>query len=137
MRHALIGMAAGLRVPLVLHGKRLERLLDPPPEAEIATGQAPAVGGDASHLVSSEALRWSRRVVSRLARIPLSPWRNTCLYRSAAECLVLRHYGIPAVLRIGVRSEDGGEIAAHAWVVRREGTPEPTGYATMDPSRGT
>ena len=137
MRHALIGMAAGLRVPLVMHGKRLERLLDPPSETEIATGDALAAGGDPSQFVPSEALRWSQRVVSRLARIPLSPWRNTCLYRSAAECLVLRRYGIPAVLRIGVRSEDGGEIAAHAWVVGRDGTPEPTGYATMDPSRGT
>jgi hypothetical protein len=137
MRHALVGMAAGLRVPFVLHGRGLDRLLDPPPDARLDTKSAQVERGDLARAVPPEALRWSRRVVSRLAVLPLSPWRNTCLYRSAAECLVLRRYGIPAVLRIGVRSVDDGEIAAHAWVVRPEGASAPLGYATMDPPRGS
>ena len=136
MRHALVGMAAALRVPFVLHGRGLDRLLELPHTDTAAQRNTAAIGPGRSS-VPPQALRWSSGVVSRLARLPLSPWRNTCLYRSAAECMVLRRYGIPAVLKIGVRSEDGGEIAAHAWVVRPEDAPEPAGYATMDPSGGT
>jgi hypothetical protein len=54
-----------------------------------------------------------------LARVPGRRWRNTCLYRSVAECLVLRGYGVPAVLKIGVKNGDG-DIEAHAWVVRAD-----------------
>jgi hypothetical protein len=49
--------------------------------------------------------------------VPGGRWRNTCLYRSVAECLVLRGYGEDARLRIGVGSE-ASAIVAHAWVVR-------------------
>ena len=52
-----------------------------------------------------------------LGRIPGSPWRNTCLYRSIAECLVLRGRGVDARRRIGVGTE-AGAVVAHAWVVQ-------------------
>jgi hypothetical protein len=76
-----------------------------------------------------------------LSRVPGLPWRNSCLFRAAAECWILRTYHLPAVMRIGVtrrpandahgeaaspgavsapRAEPprrlGGDVAAHAWV---------------------
>jgi hypothetical protein len=56
-----------------------------------------------------------------LARLPGRRWRNTCLYRSVATCLLLRRHGLEAQVRIGVRSGES-DIEAHAWVVRGDGT---------------
>jgi hypothetical protein len=126
----LSGLTAALRVPFVLRGSGLERLLQP------SGYEGTSVGRDAtSRPAPPEAVRWSRGAVSKLARLPYSPWRDTCLYRSAAECLVLRRYGIPAVVRIGVR-DDAGAVEAHAWVEMPEGPEKSPGYATMDPRRG-
>ena len=104
---ALTGAWAALRTPLWLRGRRWTTLLAPPATAR--PGAAPARG----------SVRAARAAVRVLAAVPGSPWRNTCLYRSVAECLVLRRYGAPAVVRIGVRSDDqaAGAIIAHAWVV--------------------
>jgi hypothetical protein len=68
----------------------------------------------------ADALRAAFYSLRVLARTRLPWWRNTCLYRALAECLVLRRYGIPCRVELGVtRAEDrGGEIGAHAWVVR-------------------
>ena len=113
---ALAGLSAGLRAPLWLRGRRWTELLRPP--ASSRPGAAPARG---SVRASRAAIRW-------LARLPGDTWRNTCLYRSVAECLVLRHYGVPAVVRIGVRPDDepGAGILAHAWVVADPAAePEP------------
>ena len=53
-------------------------------------------------------------------------WRNTCLYRALAECLVLRRYGIACRVELGVtRLGKPAAIGAHAWVVRGHGGPEP------------
>jgi hypothetical protein len=65
-----------------------------------------------------------------LARTRLPWWRNTCLYRALAECLVLRRYGIACRVELGVtRPGDRAAIGAHAWVVRAEAEgvapPEP------------
>ena len=113
---ALTGLAAGLRVPLWLRGSRWTELLRPPATAR--SGAAPPRG----------AVRAAFVTVRLLSRIPGRTWRNTCLYRSVAECLVLRRYGVPAVVRIGVRpdGEPGAGILAHAWVVRDPAAePEP------------
>jgi hypothetical protein len=46
-------------------------------------------------------------------------WRNTCLYRSVAECLALRQLGVPARLCLGVDNEEAVDsVVAHAWVER-------------------
>jgi hypothetical protein len=104
---AATGVWAALRAPLWLRGRRWTELLAPP--ADAASGAAPAPGAE----------RAARGAVRLLAAVPGSPWRNTCLYRSVAECLALRRYGVPAVVRIGVRSAEGAAtpIIAHAWVV--------------------
>jgi len=105
---AATGVWAALRVPLWLRGRRWTELLSPP--ADFLPHVEPPRG----------AARAARGAIKVLAAVPGSPWRNTCLYRSVAECLALRRYGVPAVVRIGVRAADGpGEqpILAHAWVV--------------------
>lgn len=93
-------------------------------ENESADTAAAATDKDTatSHALPADAAfaaRAARGMLRRLARLPLSPWRNTCLYRSIAECLVLRYYGVPAAVRLGVRNEapPHGAIVAHAWVV--------------------
>jgi hypothetical protein len=104
-------VAAGARAALasarwIDHGPRLAELMRaPPPRPERAVPRG-ATGG-------------ALLALKLLARLPGRRWRNTCLYRSVAECLVLRGYGVPAVLRIGVKNGEG-DIEAHAWVVRAD-----------------
>lgn len=106
----LSGARAALAAPGWIEGPRLSELMAPAPAAR--AGAAPPRGAVRAALTG---VRW-------LARVPRSPWRNTCLYRSVAECLVLRRYAVGAVVRIGVRSDEG-EIGAHAWVERADGRP--------------
>ena len=80
------GVAVTLGLPLQLRGRRLAALLAEPA----------VVLGD--------------RAASGIAG------RNSCLYRAALRCLLLRRAGAPAVLRIGARPRETGAVAAHAWV---------------------
>lgn len=99
------GVRAVLRTPGWLRDGRWRTLLEP--AAHARHGAEPAPG----------ALRAARLALRVLGRLPGGRWLNTCLYRSVAECLVLREYGVDARLRIGVGTE-GAEVIAHAWVVR-------------------
>ncbi|HEX5727383.1 MAG TPA: lasso peptide biosynthesis B2 protein [Longimicrobiaceae bacterium] len=122
----LAGARAALRTPRWLGGERLGTLLQPP---EGARPDAVAARG---------AVRSALFLVRLLARLPGSPWRDTCLYRSVAECLVLRRYGVPALVRIGVRNESPphGPIVAHAWVVRAGcEAPAAPGLDALEPLR--
>jgi hypothetical protein len=106
LRGALDGARAALGLPLRLRKGRLEELLSEAPPA-------------ASRLVEVDtALRVGLALLARLARLRTPLWRNTCLYRSILECVLLRRSGRAAVVRIGVRQRDdaAGAIAAHAWV---------------------
>lgn len=118
-----LGIGSALAVPFWLRTRRLPTLLAEP-------GATPARCVDAT-----AALYASRVTIRGLARIPGLPWRNTCLYRSVAECLVLRACGHPARLRLGVRRNDsfGGNIEAHAWV---EGFDRSTAEAGYQPLSG-
>ena len=109
-RSVYVGLRAALRAPLWVSGRNLRSALEA--DAESAT---PTLIPDRDLVV---ALRVANGAVRHLSRTHTA-WRNTCLYRSVAECLVLRRYGVPAMLRIGVKSGDG-DIEAHAWVVRAD-----------------
>jgi hypothetical protein len=50
-----------------------------------------------------------------LVRLPW-PWRHTCLRRCAVLYHLLRRAGRPVDLCIGVKRNDVGELAAHAWL---------------------
>ena len=67
-----------------------------------------------------DALLGADTMLRLLGRLPIPgrPWRNSCLYRSASACAILRRHGYAAVLRLGVR-QSGTSVAgidAHAWV---------------------
>ena len=110
-RSALVGVAAALRAPLWISGARLRTAL----EAEVGP-RAPGTEPDPQIVM---ALRVANGAVRQLSRTHTA-WRNTCLYRSVAQYLVLRDFGRSAAIRIGVKSahhEDDGDVAAHSWVL--------------------
>ena len=104
-RAVLAGVRAALESP---------RWIDGPGLAELLREPSPRPGADGR--VPRGAIGAAMILLRVLGRLPGERWRNTCLYRAVAECLVLRRYGVPATLKIGVRSGEG--IEAHAWVVR-------------------
>lgn len=105
LRGAWIGAWVALSTPFWVCSRPLGRLLALPDRP-----RAPSPDVAFSVRVSLVTLR-------RLARLPASPWRNTCLYRSVATCRCLRAHGLEARLRLGVRRDGTGSgIAAHAWV---------------------
>jgi len=81
--------------------------------------QPPAALSTPERRVPRGGVGVANRLLRVLARLPGNRWRYTCLYRSVAECLVLRGYGVPAVVAIGVRNATG-DIEAHAWVERAD-----------------
>ncbi len=101
-----VGVGAAVWTPLWLRDERLRRLVDGIEQT------------DPSPLAPHLALRAARVVLRVLGGVPHVPWRSTCLYRSVAECLVLRRFGIACRLRFGVRhaGEMSTAIEAHAWV---------------------
>ena len=102
-----VGFWSALTSPIWIDQKGLHALLRWPSSVDGAGHHATA------------AVRAAAAVLARLSRLPLSPWRNTCLYRSIAICLSLRSCGVRARLRLGVRSPESGEengVFAHAWV---------------------
>ena len=110
-RSAFVGVRAALRAPLWVSGERLRSAL-----AAQVDQQSARVHTDPRIVV---ALKVANGAVRQLARTHTA-WRNTCLYRSAAQYLVLRDFGRPAAIRIGVkdvRHEDEGEVTAHSWVL--------------------
>ena len=110
-RATLVGMSAALRAPFWVHGKRLRGALEAQVDQRTRHAQA-----DPALVVSLRVANGSIRQLSRTR----TAWKNTCLYRSVAQYLVLKQYGRSAAIRIGVRSsphEDEGDIAAHSWVL--------------------
>jgi hypothetical protein len=105
-----IGTGAAFRSPLWVGGSRLQRLLRGAPGRSRGARQP------------ETATRAALLALRALARLPLLPWRNTCLYRSVAECLVLRSCGIGCRLQLGVSHDapSGNAIVAHAWVERSD-----------------
>ncbi len=126
MTASLRSLIAGIRVALATPS-HIERSL---PELIRPPGRGEGMVSDPTFAISAahQALRY-------LARIPGAPWRNTCLYRAVAECLLLRAHGIPARLCIGVESQEDSvhHVGAHAWVE----TDEPFQAARTDRPRAS
>ncbi len=123
LRLAAVGTGAALRTPLWLRDSRLRELID---GRVSATGQVEQ---------ADTAIRFAFATLRALGRVPLLPWRNTCLYRSVAECLVLHRLGVPCRLRIGVRHDASAReaVEAHAWV-ERSGQPTDASHVALRPS---
>ncbi|HEX7050414.1 MAG TPA: lasso peptide biosynthesis B2 protein [Longimicrobiales bacterium] len=119
-RPFLAGAMAALAAPRHLGGERLKRLLEADAAGELRPGERAAV-------------RTAHRALRVLSRLPLSPWRNTCLYRSVAGCLAVRRLGGAATLRLGARRDpETGEVVAHAWLEGYPDEPAPgAGYRVL------
>lgn len=131
----IVGAWAGLRAPFWTSGSRLHAVVDERYAAAAGTRSIEGPGPAADPRVVA-ALRAAKRTLALLARSRFL-WRNTCLYRSVAECLVLRYYGRAAFVRIGVRYDAGTAstgmdehllVQAHAWVMY-------TGPERVEPER--
>lgn len=128
----VLGVVAAVIAPAWTRPESLRRLIE----------RAPEGGHSTSPDRTRTALAASRGALRRLARLERvgGPWRDLCLHRSIAACLVLRRCGAPAVLRIGVRA-DAADLAAHAWVESPDGAAlygAPLGHVAMggpEPSR--
>ena len=105
MRAVTIGMRCAWTTPDVI-ARDLAPLLERPAEAPTASDSDSAL-----------AVRAAHASLVRLARVDGTRWRNSCLYRSVAECLVLRAFGLPAYVVIGVGTAAAtSDVIAHAWV---------------------
>ncbi|MFN2316272.1 MAG: lasso peptide biosynthesis B2 protein [Gemmatimonadales bacterium] len=101
-------VAAVVLAPLV-HLVKLDRLAR---WAAAGTAGRPSDGG-----VDDVALaEWVDRVLGWLPW----PWRRTCLKRGIAIYALLARAGRPAELQVGVRRDETGELAAHAWLTRSD-----------------
>jgi len=103
----LVGLRAAWRAPSIIAHDFASMLVPP-----AALSRASAAS-ERAH----SAVRIAHGALARLARVRASRWRATCLHRSVAECVVLRAYGLPARVVIGVGN--GAALAttiAHAWV---------------------
>jgi len=108
-----LGAAAALASTASLGRSRLATLLRPN-EAGRLRGSSADVA-----LALGVAGRGLAALDRRLGWVPLAhrPWRNSCLYRSVAQCMVLRWYGRVAYVALGAGFVEGDAVGAHAWVV--------------------
>ena len=107
-RSIYVGLRAALRAPRWVSGARLRSAL----EAEAAPDTRSLLVNDELVL----ALRVASGAVRQLAKTHTA-WRDTCLYRSMAQYLVLKNFGKSAAIRIGVQSPNEAELKAHSWVI--------------------
>lgn len=80
------------------------------PDAGAAAGAAAAAAPDA--IAIARARRLGGLVAAAARRLPGHP---ACLTRSVTLWYLLRRRGLPATLRLGVRTADA-QLEAHAWV---------------------
>jgi hypothetical protein len=108
--HSLfVGLRAALRAPLWVSGSRLRAALEAEAESDTQTLIADP------ELVL--ALRVANGAVRHLSKTH-TVWRNTCLYRTMAQYLVLKDFGKSAAIRIGVQGpEDSKAMLAHSWII--------------------
>ena len=99
--------AAALACPPLLHMVSLATLTRWVERRPVRSPPDPSV--DETLLAS-----WVDRLLTRLP----GPWHRTCLKRAFVLYYLLRRAGRPAELRIGVRKDPEGKLAAHAWLVR-------------------
>ena len=135
-RAAALGAAAAVAAPTVLSGARLDALLRDAPRTRRVSAERDEVAFALA--VSSRLLRILDRRF-RWLRFDRRPWRDSCLYRSVAQCLVLRWYGRAARVALGAGRLDRDAVGAHAWV-EYDG-PEPVerpapDFVTFRPSVG-
>lgn len=71
----------------------------------------PLLRSSRSGRCSAARIAWAVDAASRHL-----PVRGTCLSRALAVRILLSHYGLPSILRIGVAKDEKQALQAHAWV---------------------
>ncbi len=118
-RGVAAGTTAALAAPAALTRAGLRILM-----RDAGPPRADARPDDELALALGSAARAIALLAGASARVGAAGlWRNSCLYRSVAQCLVLRAYGRRARVALGAGQLPGGAVGAHAWVVY--GGPEP------------
>ena len=122
----LEGAWIAFAAPLWVQGPRLRRLVGSSPGETASPPEVWQFSG-----TPEPRVRAALGMLRLLARLPRSPWRNTCLYRSIVVCRCLHARGVAARVALGARhlartegpgadapATDAGlaRIAAHAWV---------------------
>jgi hypothetical protein len=71
-----------------------------------------------SSLILSEEIATIAGHVGRAVRSAArnTPWNSNCLAQAIAAKQMLQHRGINSTLYLGVKKDDTGHLAAHAWV---------------------
>ena len=119
-----------MRAPFWISGPKLKSALEADVDRTVVPSPDPSL---------VMALRVANGALRRLSRTR-TVWRNTCLYRSAAQYLVLRDFGRSAAIRIGVRGathHDEGDVAAHSWVLHNGPEVVQDGEGTFEELRFT
>lgn len=77
----------------------------------LADAMSRPVRADADSRPSPDRIAWAVTTVSRFV-----PRGSNCLVRALATGIVLKRYGYPSELKIGVMRPEGGSFEAHAWL---------------------
>ncbi|HEX2570901.1 MAG TPA: lasso peptide biosynthesis B2 protein [Polyangia bacterium] len=107
-------LRAGLAVPVIRLGlsalpfDTLDRTLEA--IASALGGEDGAAAATVDEAAAVERVRWAVAAVSR--RVPGA----SCLTQALAARMLLGRKGIAAEVRIGVRRDEAGRIAGHAWL---------------------
>jgi hypothetical protein len=96
----LIAMRAAMWTLAFARVKRIADAMSRPMRADAAAGQP-----------SPERVAWAVANVSRVV-----PRSHNCLIRALATGIVLKRYGYPSELKIGVAKPADGRFEAHAWL---------------------
>ena len=96
----LIVMRAAMWTLAFARVKRIADAMSRPMRVDATAGQP-----------SPERIAWAVANVSRIV-----PRSHNCLIRALATGIVLKRYGYPSELKIGVMKPVGGRFAAHAWL---------------------
>jgi hypothetical protein len=71
----------------------------------------PAPGRTAADLPTPDRIAWAVATASRAV-----PQGANCLLRALATGVILKRYGYPSELKIGVMKSEAGRFQAHAWL---------------------
>lgn len=124
MIYFIRAVTAALQTSGYMRSDRWRELLDIDARVPAATRSCPP-----------SAIRWAVRVVRLVSLLRIPGYRNTCLYRSVAVCILLRSCGEPVRLRLGASSD--GVVKAHAWVETNSGAVrfgESRGWIAFQPA---
>jgi hypothetical protein len=102
---ALLHLGAARLTLFVMPFRQIARRLGP---------QVPPVQGvqhSGTVPLGARRIAWAVDIMSRH-----TPWESACLAQAIAGKIMLARRGVPALLYLGTRKDEQGELVAHAWL---------------------